>query len=420
MLRKSIKKSFGIWSEIPVMAKDQILYFNQLFLQDKNSKKVNLTIGAYRDENGKPWDLPSVKTAVSQISKNQSHAYLPPQGDTEFTDLAMELAYGKNENDLYANTYTLDQIARVQCLSGAGGILLYLQVMKEFYKPLKSLDNKMYISEPTWPNHINMAQVAGFNPVLYKYYDLKKRTFDYKGLISSLKAMPEYAPVIFHPVGHNPTGFDPSHAQWQEILDITTQKNFFICFDMAYQGFVSGNPAKDAYSVRLFAENGVQMSVIQSFAKNFGLYGHRIGSVSFPNKDEEFVGRLNDFLKTRIRQLYSTNPRYGSDIVKVVLKNPELRKQWEEDIVTMSSRMIKMRQLFSDGLKKLEPSGKWDYVKEQQGMFAFTHITKEQAIKLRDLYSIFMLESGRISICGLTENNMDYVTQAIHDVTNNY
>ena len=420
MLKKSIKKTFSIWSEIPVMAKDKILYFNQLFLQDKNTQKVNLTIGAYRDENGKPWDLPSVKTAITQLSPNQSHAYLPPQGDAEFTDLAMELAYGKNENGLYANTYSLDQIARVQCLSGAGGILLFLHAMKEFYKPLAGLNNNIYISEPTWPNHINMSQVQGFNPVLYKYYNLEERTFDYEGLLNSLKNLPRNAPVIMHPVGHNPTGFDPSHTQWQEILDITTQKDFFICFDMAYQGFVSGDPAKDAYSVRLFAENGVQMSVIQSFAKNFGLYGHRIGSVSFPNKDEEWVGRMNDFLKTRIRQLYSTNPRYGSDIVKIILKSPELRQQWEQDIITMSSRMIKMRELFSAELKKLEPSGKWDYVTKQQGMFAFTHITKEQVVKLRDLYSIFMLESGRISICGLNEDNMSYVTQAIHDVTTKY
>ncbi len=386
-------------------------------MKDTNPKKVNLTIGAYKDENANPWTLNCVKNATKILLEKSQHQYLPPIGDKEFTKLAVEIAYGKDSNGLLAGNYKNSQIVQAQCLSGAGGILLFFNVLKEFYEPLKDVGNKIYVSTPTWPNHSLMAELQGLKPAFYNYYDLKKRRFDYEGMIKSLKSIPEYSPIIFHPVGHNPTGFDPSHEQWDEILDISKERKFFNCFDMAYQGFVSGDLEKDAYAVQLFAKNKLPIAVIQSFAKNFGLYGHRIGCFSIPNEDETFVKNMNDFLNIRIRRLYSSNPRYGSDIIKTVLQDSKLRQQWFDDIKKMSLRMIQVRKLLLKELKNIGAKGDWEYITKQQGMFAYTHITKEQAIELREKYSIYMLELGRVSVSGLTEHNVKYVAESFKAVT---
>ena len=427
-----------MWKEIPEIPRDQILYYNQLYGLDKNKKKINLTIGAYKDENAEFWDLPSVLAAEKILKKNQTNDYLPLLGDEEFTDLACELAYGK-ENNKYAGVYEKDELVRAQCLSGAGGLYLFFNLLKDFYKPLKENEKdktKVYISKPSWPNHFHMADLQGFEPVYYKYYDLEKREFNYKTFINSIESIPEYSPVILHAVGHNPTGFDPSKEQWDEILQIVKKNKLLVCFDMAYQGFVSGSTEEDSYAIRLFARNSVPMIVIQSFSKNFGLYGQRVGCISIPKlsltkyqffnskgevetKNFEFIENLNNYLASKTRQLYSGAARYGSDVIKTILKNPELKKKWQDDLLTMSSRMIEMRELLYKELVKLNPKDDWSYITKQKGMFAFTHIKPEEVKILREKYSVYMLENGRISICGLTRDNCEYMAKAVYEVTNN-
>jgi aspartate/tyrosine/aromatic aminotransferase len=407
----------SLYKEIKEEPEDAVLYFNELFMKDKNPKKVNLTIGAYRDNNGKPWNLPSVMQASKIYMENPNHGYIQPVGDREFTEVSVELAYKKESNGLLAGVYGQDQMVQAQCLSGAGGLLLAFQVLREFYKPLGT-NNTIYISEPTWANHRQMAALQGFDVKTYDYYDLKKRVFTYDLMIDCLKKVPNNSVVLFHPVGHNPTGFDPSPQQWNEILEICKERQIFSLFDMAYQGFVSGDPDLDAYSVQLFAKNKMPMMVVQSFAKNFGLYGQRIGCFSMPNLDKEFVRKMQGFLRVRLRSLYSSNPRFGSDIVKIILKDPKLNQQWRDDIKVMSSRIQKMRELFYSALQRNNVKGDWKFVIEQQGMFAYTPLTVEQVRALKTKYAIFMLESGRISISGLNESNVEYVAQAVKDVVN--
>lgn len=184
---------------------------------------------------------------------------------------------------------------------------------------------------------------------------------------------------------------------------------------MAYQGFVSGDIEKDAFAVRLFCKNELPIIVCQSFAKNFGLYGHRVGCFSMPCKNVEWVDKMNGFLNAYIRKIYSNNPRFGSDIVKTILRDPELRKQWEEDIKTMSGRIERMRKMVLSALSRQGVKG-WEFIGQQQGMFAFTPITKEQAIRLRKEFSIYMLENGRISISGFNEKNVEYFATSLKKV----
>ena len=418
-MNKSVKRLFtqSIWKNIPEVPKDKILHENMLYNEEKNTNKVNLTIGAYRDENGKPWILPSVKLAAKKIDINPEHnyEYIKMTGDREFTEMSVALAYGRDQNTgLLANKYTMDQIAQVQTLSGAGGVFFSLQMIKNFYN---NFDGIVYTSQPTWPVHNSMTQMQGLQVKHYRYYDLENRVFDYNAMLEDLKAMPENSFVIMHPVGHNPTGFDPSHAQWREILDVVKEKNFFILMDMPYQGFVSGDPEKDGYAVRLFAENDVNMFVAQSFAKNFGLYGHRIGVLSTPNQDVELVEKMNKYFGHMTRNTYSSPPRFGSDVIKTILSDPDLVKMWKRDLRTMSNRIIKMRQMLYEELQKCGVKDDWSYVLRQQGMFAFTHLQPNHAQELKKKFAIYMLENGRISLTGLTEKNVDYVAKGIAEVT---
>lgn len=438
MLLKRTKKLLSLWKDIPEIPKDQILYYNQLYGLDKNIKKINLTIGAYKDKNAEFWDLPSVLAAEKIVNKTQTNDYLPLLGDEEFTDLACELAYGR-ENNKFAGVYEKKEVVKAQCLSGAGGLFLFFNILRDFYNPPKKNEKdkiKVYISNPTWPNHFHMAELQGFKPVYYEYYDLEKREFNYNKFINSIKNIPEYSPIILHAVGHNPTGFDPNKEQWKEILEIVKNNKLLVCFDMAYQGFVSGSTEEDAYAIRLFARHSVPMVVIQSFSKNFGLYGQRVGCISIPKlsssdfqfinkkgevetKHFEFVENLNEYLASKTRQLYSGSARYGSDLIKTILKNSELKEQWKNDLLTMSSRMIEMRELLYKELIKLNPKDDWSYITKQKGMFAFTHLTPENVKILREKYSVYMLENGRISICGLTRDNCEYMAKAVYEVTNN-
>ena len=405
-----------IFKDVPVMKQDMILGFNTLYNKESNSKKVNLTIGAYRDEYGKSWILPSVMEASRRLAKNPNHGYNKPLGDREFTELAVQLAYKKESNGLLAGVYAQNQMVQAQCLSGAGGLLLAFNVLNDFYKPLQT-NKTIYVSSPTWGNHKHMAALQGFTVKTYNYYDLEKRVFTFDKMLESLRNIPTGSVVLFHPVGHNPTGFDPTPEQWNQILEISRERQFFNLFDMAYQGFVSGDPDLDAYSVQLFAKNKMPMMVVQSFAKNFGLYGQRVGCFSIPNLDQAWVHRMNEYLRVRIRRLYSNNPRYGSDLVKTILRDPMLNQQWREDIKTMSERIKEMRTLFYNALKRAGVD--WSFVLKQQGMFAFTPLTVTQVRALRSKYAIYMLESGRMSMSGFNKFNVEYVANAVRDILNN-
>ena len=408
-------KNSQVWNHIPESPNDKVLYFNTLYKGDKNPKKVNLTIGAYKTEEGKSWILPSVREATKQLlaSKDFKHDYIPMGGDKEFMEKAVVIAYGV-KNGLLSGKYKQSQVAKVQALSGAGGIFLTYQLVNRFYKGFSGI---IYTPEPTWPIHNSMAKMHGLNTKTYRYYDLDKRVLNFEGMREDFRNMPDRSVIVMQPVGNNPTGFDPSPKQWRELLEITLRKKFLIFFDMPYQGFVSGEYDKDAYAVRLFAENGVNVMVAQSFAKNFGLYGQRVGCLSIPVEDEDLCRRMTKFLALLTRNTHSSCPRFGSDIVKTILNKPELTNQWKKDLVTMSSRMKRVRQLLFKKLQELGSEHDWSFLIQQQGMFAFTFLTKEQVTQLRERFSVYMLDNGRISVCGLNDSNIDYTARALISVT---
>lgn len=236
-----------------------------------------------------------------------------------------------------------------------------------------------------------------------------------KGMIADLEAAPEGAVIVLHACAHNPTGIDPTQEQWKKIAEVVKTKKLFPYFDSAYQGFASGDPNRDAWAVRYFADAGLELFTAQSFSKNFGLYNERIGNLTIVQADASTSEAIMSQMSLEVRGLYSNPPALGARIVSLVLNDEKLREEWMECIRTMSSRIIKMRKALFDELIKLQTPGTWDHITSQIGMFSYTGLNENQAKYLIKEHHIYLLNTGRISMCGVTEGNVAYVAQAIHD-----
>lgn len=414
-----LKAAFGksTWKALPLIPKDPIMTYNLMYHKDANPQKVNLTIGAYNDASGKAWVLPSVKMAIEQIFSGDKFncSYLPLTGDAEFTEESVKLAYGYDKStNMLLHNIPLARVARTQTISGAGAVFLAFTFAKNQYE---YFDGSVFLPNATWPIHNSMASVMGLKVKYYHYYDFDTRSFDFEAYISSLKSIPERSFVVLHCSGHNPTGFDPSPEQWQIIADLVKEREFLILMDNAYQGFVSGDLERDGYPIRLFVKEGIPMMVSQSFAKNMGLYGQRTGCLSVIFDSEDQAAQAQGYFGYRNRNIFSNPPRFGSDIAKIILKDPTVNTQWRKDIKFMAESIVDRRQALFNELGNLGLASEWEYLVKQKGMFAFTHLKQDEIRKLRDKYAIYMLECGRMSVPGLSSDNAGYVAKALASVT---
>ncbi|XP_055531726.1 aspartate aminotransferase, cytoplasmic [Wyeomyia smithii] len=386
----------------------EVFALNQACVKDSNPNKVNLGVGAYRTNEGKPWILPVVKKAEAAIVADGSlnHEYLPVLGTDGVTNAASTLLLGEDSDAIQSK-----RAFGVQTLSGTGALRVGAEFLARILKR-----TTFYYSSPTWENHHKVFVYAGFTePRTYRYWDQERCGIDFEGMIADLKAAPKGSVIILHACAHNPTGIDPSQEQWKQIADVCEQKKLFPFFDSAYQGFASGDPNKDAFAVRYFVERGFELLCAQSFAKNFGLYNERIGNLTVVQKSSATSAAVASQITLLIRGMYSNPPAFGSRIVSLVLNDASLRAEWMECIKTMSSRIIAMRKALYDELVALKTPGTWEHITNQIGMFSYTGLNEKQVEILIKEYSIYLLKTGRISMCGLNENNVKYVAKAIHD-----
>lgn len=400
------------FSEITQAPPIEVFAVSKAFADDSNPKKVNLSVGAYRTDEGVPWVLPVVRQTEAEMAADQSlnHEYLPILGLEAFSTAATKMVLGADHPAIAEGRAT-----GIQTLSGTGG----LRIAAEFaHRTLKY--NTFYYSTPTWGNHRLIFLHAGFTEAKqYRYWDEKTKGLDFAGWAEDLRNAPENSVIIMHACAHNPTGVDPTMDQWKEIADICEERKLFPLFDSAYQGFASGDLDKDATAIRLFASRGFEMLVTQSFAKNFGLYNERIGNMVVLVKDPAVIGPMRSQITLIVRGNYSNPPNHGARIVSRVLNDPQRFQMWRDHIQTMSGRIKEMRQGLRERLEKLGTPGTWGHITDQIGMFSFTGMTAAQAKHLADKYSIYLLSSGRINICGLTTGNIDYVAEAINDAVCN-
>jgi len=397
------------WSNVEMGPPDAILGVSEAFKKSTNPNKMNLGVGAYRDDQGKPFVLPCVREAEKQILEAQmDHEYLGITGLPAFTKAAAKLAFA-NAGNVIADGRNIT----VQGISGTGSLRIGSSFLAKF-----SGGKTIYLPRPSWGNHNPIFMHAGNKIDSFSYYDSSTCGFDSQGCFDDLKnKVPDGACVLFHACAHNPTGVDPTPEQWKELSQICKDKNFLVYFDMAYQGFASGSVDADAFAVRQFVDDGHNVLLSQSFAKNMGLYGERTGAFTVVCKDAEEAARVESQLKILIRPMYSNPPSHGARIAERILNNPELNAQFLVDVKGMADRIIEMRTKLRAGIEGRGNTNNWEHITNQIGMFCFTGLKPEQVAQLTNDHAVFLTKDGRISMAGISSGNVDYLANAIHEVT---
>merc|ERR1711879_213695 len=396
----------SVWANVEAGPPDPILGLTQAFLEDKDPQKINLGVGAYRDDNNKPYLLNCVKEAAKRL-EDENLEYLPITGLASFNKASAELMFGKDSAPLKEK-----RNVTVQSLSGTGALRLFGEFAAKFIP-----GRKLLLPNPTWPNHGSTFAAAGLQTASYRYYDPKTCGLDFDGFREDIDRAEEGSILLLHACAHNPTGVDPNIDQWREISQIAKSRNHFVLFDAAYQGFASGDCDADAAAVRQFVQDGHDVAVCQSFAKNFGLYGTRTGAMTILTANEEEAERVSSQLKIAIRSSYSNPPCHGARIVSEVLNDPALNAMWLEGVKTMSHRIIDMRHALVNGLKSAGSTREWKHITDQIGMFTFTGLNPEEVLRLREEFHIYMAGTGRVSVAGITSSNVKYLADSIHEVT---
>ncbi len=396
----------SLFTAIEMAPRDPILGITETYNADKNPNKVNLGVGVYYDDNGKVPLLECVRKAEAQLmEKAAPRTYLPIDGLAAYDKAVQELVFGADSAVVKEK-----RAITVQALGGTGALKLGADFLKRF-----SPNSQVWISDPSWENHRALFESAGFAVNNYTYYDAATRGVNFAGMLKALKEMPAGAIVVLHACCHNPTGADLNDAQWTEVIQVVTQRGLIPFLDMAYQGFGDGIEA-DGKVVRLFAEAGGPLFVSNSFSKSFSLYGERVGALSVVAASAEEASRVLSQLKRVVRTNYSNPPIHGSQVVATALATPELRKLWEEELAGMRVRIREMRQALVQKLKEKAPSQGFDFVVQQRGMFSYSGLTKAQVGRLREEFSIYAVDTGRICVAALNSRNIDAVVSAIAKV----
>ncbi|MQR01228.1 amino acid aminotransferase [Glaciimonas soli] len=399
--------SASLFTAIEMAPRDPILGITEGFNADQNPNKTNLGVGVYYDDNGKLPLLECVRKAEAELmAKLSPRGYLPIDGLAAYDKAVQELVFGADSAVVKEK-----RAVTVQAIGGTGALKLGADFLKRF-----SNDNaQVWISDPSWENHRALFESAGFTVNNYPYYDAATRGVNFVGMMEALNNMASGSIVVLHACCHNPTGADLNHDQWTQVIEVVLKRGLIPFLDMAYQGFADGI-TEDGEVVRRFAQAGGPLFVSNSFSKSFSLYGERVGALSIVAASTEEASRVLSQLKRVVRTNYSNPPIHGGQVVATVLASPELRKLWEEELAGMRVRIREMRQLLVKKLKEQAPAQDFDFVTKQRGMFSYSGLTKPQVERLRDEFSIYAVDTGRICVAALNTKNIDAVVAAIAKV----
>lgn len=396
----------SLFTAVEMAPRDPILGLNEQFAADTNPNKVNLGVGVYYDDNGKLPLLECVKKAeVDMMKAPSARGYLPIDGIAAYDAAVKSLVFGADSEPVKSG-----RVATVQGLGGTGG----LKIGADFLKKL-SPGAKVLISDPSWENHRALFTQAGFTVETHPYYDAEKRGVNFEGMLAALNAAPAGTIVVLHACCHNPTGYDITPAQWDQVVAAVKAKNLTPFLDMAYQGFGNGIQ-EDGAVIGKFVAAGLNFFVATSFSKSFSLYGERVGALSVLCADKDEAARVLSQLKIMIRTNYSNPPTHGGAVVAAVLGNAELRALWEKELGEMRVRIKAMRQKLVDGLKAAGVKQDMGFITSQIGMFSYSGLSKDQMVRLRNEFGVYGTDTGRMCVAALNSKNIDYVCQAIAKV----
>ena len=396
----------SLFSAVEMAPRDPILGLSDQFNADTNPSKVNLGVGVYYDDNGKLPLLQCVQAAEkAMMQAPKARGYLPIDGIAAYDAAVKSLVFGAGSEPV-----TSGRVATVQAIGGTGG----LKVGADFLKRLNP-GAKVMISDPSWENHLALFTHAGFKVEAYPYYDAATRSVNFAGMLGALQAAPAGTIVVLHACCHNPTGYDITPEQWDQVVAACKASALTPFLDMAYQGFGYGI-TQDGAAVQKFVAAGMDFLVSTSFSKSFSLYGERVGALSVLCKDKDESARVLSQLKIVIRTNYSTPPTHGGAVVAAVMADPALRAMWEKELGDMRVRIKAMRQKLVDGLKAAGITQDMGFITRQIGMFSYSGLSKDQMVRLRNEFGVYGTDTGRMCVAALNSKNIDYVCASIAKV----
>jgi aromatic-amino-acid transaminase len=396
----------SLFTAVEMAPRDPILGLTEQFNADPNPKKVNLGVGVYYGDDGKLPLLECVQQAEEKMmAAHAARGYLPIDGIAAYDAAVKSLVFGADSEPVKSG-----RVATIQALGGTGG----LKVGADFIKRLNPAA-KVLISDPTWENHRGIFTNAGFEVATYPYYDAGKRGIDFEGMLAALNAAQSGTVVLLHACCHNPTGYDLTPQQWDQVVAAVKARKLIAFLDMAYQGFGQGI-VEDGIAVQKFVASGEDFFVSTSFSKSLSLYGERVGALSVlcANKDE--AARVLSQLKIVIRTNYSNPPTHGGQVAATVLNTPELRALWERELAAMRTRIKQMRHAIVEQLQAKGVKRDFSFITQQVGMFSYSGLTKDQMVRLRNEFGVYGIDSGRICIAALNSKNIDYVAESLAKV----
>ena len=396
----------ALFTAVELAPRDPILGLIEQFNADPNPAKVNLGVGVYYDDKGKLPLLNCVQAAEKQMMESpKPRGYLPIDGIAAYDAAVKALVFGADSEPVKSA-----RVATAQGIGGTGG----LKIGADFLKKL-SPDAKVLISDPSWENHRGLFTQAGFVVETHPYYDAEKRGVNFDGMLAALNAAVPGTIVVLHACCHNPTGYDITTAQWDQVIAAVKARGLTPFLDMAYQGFGHGI-TEDGAVIGKFVDAGLNFLVSTSFSKSFSLYGERVGALSVLCASKEEAERVLSQLKLVIRTNYSNPQIHGGTVVAMVLNTPDLRVQWEQELAEMRVRIKAMRQKLVDGLKAAGVKQDMSFITSQIGMFSYSGLTKDQMVRLRSEFGVYGLDSGRMCVAALNSQNIDYVCASIAKV----
>jgi aspartate aminotransferase len=391
---------------LPQLPADPILGLSTAFKADENPHKIDLGVGVYKDEQGHTPILSSVAKAQQiLLNKEDSKTYITPQGVQGYIDGMLQLILGNGNKVLLEN-----RVAAVQAPGGCGALRILSELLKRCNDKLT-----VWVSDPTWANHIPLIGNAGLNIETYPYFNKADAIINFEAMVASLEKVSKGDVVLLHGCCHNPTGADLNKEQWNKVLELAQTRGFIPFVDIAYQGFGDGLE-EDAYGVRLLVNNLPEVLIAASCSKNFGLYRERVGLAAMITADSKIRGAVQSQIQSIARGIYSMPPSYGGALVNIILSDGDLRQEWMQEVEAMRSRMQDLRGLLVSKLAEKGASKDFSFINHQKGMFSYLCISPEQVQAVRSKHSVYFVDSSRVNIAGISLNNVDTLAEALVSV----
>lgn len=389
-----------MFESLQAASADAILGLIAEHKNDTRAEKIDLGVGVYRTTEGETPVLDAVKRAEKILLDTQdTKSYIGTAGAADFNAAMQSMIFDDSVAD--------DRLATIQTPGGSGSLRVAAELILR-----ASPEASIWVSEPTWANHVPLLGGAGLNLKPHPYYDTTNHVIKIDDMLAALRKAPAGDLVLLHGCCHNPSGLDPTVEEWQAIADVVVERELLPFIDMAYQGFAEGLN-RDAYPVRLLAGRVPEMIVSSSCSKNFGLYRDRVGTLTLLAADTASRDVVNSQVNNLVRTIYSMPPDHGAAVVSLILNDDALRSTWIDELTEMRERLRAMRVLLNDALVEKAPNHDFSHLVRATGMFCFLGVTAEQVARLKKDFGVYMVDSSRINVAGITPQNVAYLADSI-------